>query len=64
LKPQYRVATARNKLVKLILQEVVEIIIEVHGVDNMNQSIQDIIEEVKYVQNWCTSRELLIFLLL
>jgi hypothetical protein len=36
--------------VKLILQEVMEIIIEDHGVDNIYQSIQDIIEEVKYLQ--------------
>jgi hypothetical protein len=41
---------SRSQLMKLILQEVMEIIIEDHGVDNTNQSIQDVIEEVKYLQ--------------
>jgi hypothetical protein len=41
---------SRSQLVKLILQEVMEIIIEDHGVDNMKQSIQDVVEEVKYLQ--------------
>jgi hypothetical protein len=35
---------------KLIIQEVMEIIIEDHGTDNMEQSIQYIIEEAKYLQ--------------
>jgi hypothetical protein len=39
----------RSQLVKLILQEVTEIVIEDHGVDNMKQSIQDVVEEVKYL---------------
>jgi hypothetical protein len=41
---------SRSQCVKLILQEVMEIIIEDHGVDNMKQSTQDLIEEVKYLQ--------------
>jgi hypothetical protein len=41
---------SRSQLMKLILQEVMGIIIEDHGVHNMKQSIQDIVEEVKYLQ--------------
>jgi hypothetical protein len=41
---------SRSQLVKLTLQEVMGIIIEDHGVENMIQSTQDIIEEVKYLQ--------------
>jgi hypothetical protein len=41
---------SRSQLVKLILQGIMEIIIEDRGVDNMNQSIQDITAEFKYLQ--------------
>jgi hypothetical protein len=41
---------SQSQLVKIILQEVMEIIIEDHGVENMKRSIQDVIEEVKYLQ--------------
>jgi hypothetical protein len=40
----------RSQVVKLILQEVMEIVIEDHGVENMKQSIRDVIEGVKYLQ--------------
>jgi hypothetical protein len=50
LKKAHSEFQSQSQLVKLTLQEVMGIIIEDHGVENMIQSIQDIIEEVKYLQ--------------